>query len=140
MISLLTAIWGWFCWFKDVVVNLAVGRGFRWSSGSLVFSIVVSLYTFMAWMLNTLFNAINDLYTQVPIAVGDVQTALNASKEGMAGATSLGSNFLAMVNYILPLDFLASCMCIYFSVWLTCWMVGVAFKFFDFLSDVNPIG
>jgi len=140
MISLLTAIWGWCGFVKDVISNYMVGRGFRWSSGSFVCSIAISVYTFLAWMVSQLFNAISDLCTQLPQAVGEVSDALTVSKAGLAGASSLGSNFLAMVNYILPLDFMASCICIYFSVWLACWVLGVMFKFFDFLSDVNPIG
>jgi hypothetical protein len=147
VISLLSSIWSWCCWLKDVILNYSVGKGFRWSSGSFVCSIAVSFYTFLAWLVSSLFTAISDLITQVPLLAGEVSSAMSASKSSMtaggggsSGGIGLGGDFLSMANYILPIDFLASCLCIYFSVWLTCWVVGIMFKFFDFLSDVNPIG
>lgn len=134
MMTYLEAFWEWCCFVKDLVTNFLVGRGVRWSSGAFSFGIMSSIYTLLAWLVTALFGALDELLTVVPDMVETV------SSEMVSASSGVSSSFLEMVNYILPIDFMATCLCIYFSVWVGCWTVGIVFKFLDFLSDVNPIG
>lgn len=92
---------------------------------------VVSAYNLLYWLCSALFVALSALCTDLPASLATVAGVVS----GASGGVDLG--WLSWANYILPIDFFVTCLCLYFTAWTLCFIVGLYFKLVDFLSEAR---
>lgn len=102
-------------------------RGWRFAGASTLW---MGFYSCLAFFVTELLDAVNELWVLLP-ALGDTVGA------GMQTAkSSMVSGFLAQVNYVFPLDFLITCVCLYCSLMVTCLCIALFLKVVDWIGDL----
>ncbi len=124
-------------WAQNRLVSMGgrvvSGTGF----GTFLFTLTTGFYGLIVWFINSVYDAVAGIILEVPLVVDEVTGALTPAKSAL-GAGSAGQWF-SWVNYVLPIDFLATCLCLYFSLWVACFTLSLFMKFLGWIKTINPI-
>lgn len=104
--------------------------GMRLVGGTWVASVGLIVYTALYTLTQGLFEALSTFWTEAPSALEQVRSVASA------GMGSVDNYWLVWVNYILPIDFLCSLLCLYYTLWAVLFMIGLIAKIIDFIGDL----
>jgi hypothetical protein len=131
LIDWIIKIWNLLCAFKRMQANKLGQGGWRYVAGAFVPTWLVMVYSLCYMVVSGLFSAIMTLFEEAP---GMIDAVSNIADGNVNSVTS--GNWLVWANYVLPLDFLVSCLVIYYSCYSLVMVFRIYQKMVAFISAV----